>query len=214
MINQLRNSGVALALGGAVASAANAYDKPLLQGWHAGVQFNSTSVTVENSGAGEEDLAGLAGTALFIGYDYNIGQSIVVGGEGGFSFHNSSTDDARSGGDRDTFGLSNELYVRARGGYDFLRPYLNLVGDAYPHDTTYPHYWLTAYGTIGFTNIGTNVTNRNHSGNTGEDLDDAGISGITYGIGVEVGFSWNQTIRVEYTAGVIRRLSLGLSYHY
>ena len=192
MINQLRNPGVALALGVALASAANAND---WNGWHAGVQLNSTGVTVENSGAGEEDLTGLASTVLFMGYDYHLGRGIVVGGEGGFSFQNSSTDDARSGVDRDTFGLSNELFVRARGGYDI---------------SGYSPNALLAYGAIGFTNIGTNVTNSN----TGEELDDAGISGITYGIGIEAGFAGDLSGRVEYTAGTIRRLSLGVSYQF
>ena len=192
MINQLRNPGVALALGAVLASAANAND---WNGWYAGVQLNSTRVTVENSGAGEEDLAGLASTVLFIGYNYNFGRGIVAGGEGGFSFQKSSTDDARSGGDRDTFGLSNELSMRVRGGYDLRWHSPNA---------------LLAYGAIGLTNIATNVTNSN----TGEDLDDASISGITYGIGVETGFARDLSARVEYTAGSIRRLSLGVSYQF
>ena len=207
MIKQARTIALALSAAGAFAGAAHA------EGFYAGIQQNLTGFTVEEENtsgatATDNEFSGVANQTLFVGYDVSLGnlvRNLVVGGEFGLGLFNSSSavgdtkvpTDSTGAGTEISRHISREFSLRGRVGYD-LSEYLD---------------GSLVYGSLGFHSLATSGIDGG-SADEFADVEDATVSGITYGIGAEVGVIGDLAARVEYTLGALNRLSLGVAYQF
>lgn len=208
MIKQAKTIALALSAAGVFAGAAHA------EGFYAGIQQNLTGFTVEEEygTATDNEFSGVANQTLFVGYDVSLGnlvRNLVVGGEFGLGLFNSSsavgdtkvdTASARAGsqdGAEISRHISREFSLRGRVGYD-LSEYLD---------------GSLVYGSLGFHSLATSGIDGGRDFEFA-DAEDATVSGITYGIGAEIGVIGDLAARVEYTLGALNRLSLGVAYQF
>lgn len=207
MIKQAKTIALALSAAGAFAGAAHA------EGFYAGIQQNLTGFTVEEENtsaatATDNEFSGVANQTLFVGYDVSLGnlvRNLVVGGEFGLGLFNSSsavgdtkvTTDSSTDGAEISRHISREFSLRGRVGYD-LSEFLD---------------GSLVYGSLGFHSLATSGIDSGR-GYEFADVEDATVSGITYGIGAEVGVIGDLAARIEYTLGALDRLSLGVAYQF
>ena len=191
-------------------------------GWYAGFQFNSTGFTAEdnnNTGKADNDYSGLVNTTLFVGRDFNLRSNFFAGAEVGVGLLDSSSSigEDRLDTDPDTADvnysdisrrISREISLRVRGGYDLS----NLAR----RDNT------LAYVAVGYAGLATSgaysfgvgsADGRSaHPRTLDADAGDVTVSGLTQGVGVEIGLTDDLSGRLEYTIGAINRLSFGFAY--
>ena len=235
-ITKLKSIAVALAMvfGLSTTTTSAAY----AEGWYAGIQQNSTSFAIQEENIREIKYEGLLNQTFLVGRDFDLGhvlRNLTFGIEGSIGWGKSSSDtgdkqhmdsiDNLSGATANlpngirvpivtrlynlSRAIDNELLFRAHAGYS-LTDYLD--NDA----------WV--YGTLGFARINTegirsranlNLSRSSTLDTNIEPLKDEAIYGLTYGIGGEIGIPGTLlNIRLEYSTGAYKRLSLGTVYQF